>query len=161
VTKFALEPFRCAQTQSLKSNEPLPYLDSLNNRQSGAIQIMLEVLIQTKGMKDSGEPPHRLVQSEFSQAAYWTIAQMITHHASNGCNLRPGDLFGTGTLSGPTFDSAGSLLELTMGGKQKIRLPNGQERGFLEIGDTVIMKAYCAFPNAVRIGFGECIGTIL
>jgi fumarylacetoacetase len=161
VTKFALEPFRCAHAQSLKSNEPLPYLDSLNNRQSGAIQIMLEVLIQTQEMKDSGESAHRLVQSEFSQAAYWTIAQMITHHTSNGCNLCPGDLFGTGTLSGPTSDSAGSLLELTMGGKQKIRLPNGQERSFLESGDTVIMKAYCALPNAVRIGFGDCIGTIL
>ncbi len=161
VTKFALEPFRCPLTRTIKANAGLPYLESTQNTQGGAIQIMLEVLIQTEEMRSSGEPPYRLVQSEFSEAAYWTIAQMITHHTSNGCNLRAGDLFGTGTLSGPTPESAGSLLELTFGGKQAIKLPNGQVRGFLENGDTVIMKAYCDLPNAVRIGFGDCVGMIV
>ena len=161
VTKFALEPFRCALTRTIKTNASLPYLESTENTQSGAIQMMLEVLVQTEEMKLSGEPPYRLVQSEFSQAAYWTIAQLITHHTSNGCNLRAGDLFGTGTLSGATPDSAGSLLELTFGGKQTVKLPNGQVRGFLENGDTVIMRAYCDLPNTVRIGFGDCVGTII
>jgi fumarylacetoacetase len=161
ITKFALEPFRCALTRSINSNASLPYLESSENSQFGAIQIMLEVLIQTEEMRASGEAPYRLAQSEFSQAAYWTIAQLITHHTSNGCNLRAGDLFGTGTLSGETLASAGSLLELTFGGKQAIKLPNGQVRGFLEKGDTVIMKAYCDMPNTVRIGFGECAGTIM
>jgi len=161
VTKFALEPFRCGLTRTIKTNASLPYLESTENTQSGAIQMMLEVLVQTEEMKLSGEPPYRLVQSEFSQAAYWTIAQLITHHTSNGCNLRAGDLFGTGTLSGATPDSAGSLLELTFGGKQTVKLPNGQVRGFLENGDTVIMRAYCDLPNTVRIGFGDCVGTII
>lgn len=161
VTRLALDPFRCALNRSIKSTGTLSYLESAENTQRGAIQIMLEVLILTKEMKASGEAPYRLIQSEFSRAAYWTIAQMIAHHTSNGCNLRAGDLFGTGTLSGPTPDSAGSLLELTLGGKQTIKLPNGQVRGFLENGDTVIMRAYCDLPNAVRIGFGDCIGMIV
>ena len=112
-------------------------------------------------MRTAGLAPYLLAQSEYSGAAYWTIAQLIAHHTSNGCNLTAGDLFGTGTLSGPTPESAGSLLELSQGGKASISLPSGQTRTFLEDGDTVIMNAFCAHENAVRIGFGQCINTVV
>lgn len=93
--------------------------------------------------------------------AYWTLAQLVAHHTVNGCNLQPGDLFGTGTLSGPTLDQAGALVELTSGGKAPLTLPNGETRTFLEDGDAVVMRAWCARPGAARIGFGECIGRVL
>jgi fumarylacetoacetase len=112
-------------------------------------------------MHASGEGPVRLTRSRTAQAAYWTAAQLITHHTVNGCNLQPGDLLGSGTLSGPSAEQAGSLLELTLGGKQPLTLPNGEKRTFLEDGDTLILRGHCEREGAVRIGFGEASGTVL
>lgn len=161
VTQEALAPFKKSWHRDSKDPQPLPYLDDSDNKESGAYSIQLETLLLTPKMKADGLSPIRLMKTNFSNAAYWTVRQLITHHTSNGCNLNPGDLLGTGTLSGPDATEAGSLLELSMGGKNPITLPNGEQRAFLEDGDTLILKAYCESPNAVRIGFGECSGTIL
>ena len=160
VTLEALAPFRMPFTRPEGDPQPLPYLDSAHNRSQGAIDIQLEVLLQTQAMRDAGLTPHRLSQSNYTDA-YWTAAQLVAHHTVNGCNLQSGDLLGTGTLSGPLPTQAGSLLELTQGGKQPITLPNGQTRSFLEDGDTVILRAFCERPGTRRIGFGECAGTVL
>jgi fumarylacetoacetase len=111
-------------------------------------------------MQARGEPPQRLSSTSFRHS-YWTVAQLIAHHTVNGCNLRPGDLLGTGTQSGPTAQEAGSLLELTAGGKHPLRIGSHEERTFLEDGDTVIFRAWCAKPGAPRIGFGEARGRVL
>jgi fumarylacetoacetase len=140
--------------------QPLPYLDSLTNRSGGAFDIELEVWLQTPEMQQDGLAPQLLSQSNFVDA-YWTLSQLVTHHTVNGCNLRPGDLLGTGTLSGPQDLQGGSLLELSQGGKNAITLDNGELRTFLEDGDTVILKAYAERAGARRIGFGECRGTVL
>lgn len=160
VTMEALEPFRCAFAHPPEDPQPLPYLDSAKNREEGAYQIELEVWLQTAAMRAQGQPATRLMRSNFKQA-YWTLAQMLTHHASNGCNLQPGDLMGTGTQSGPEAGEGGSLLELSLGGKQGLSLPNGETRSFLEDGDTVILRGYAVAEGARRIGFGECAGTIM
>lgn len=160
VTMEALEPFRVPFTRPAGDPQPLPYLDSAANREHGAIDIQLEVWIETTAMRAAGQDPVRLTQSNYRHA-YWTLAQLVTHHTVNGCNLQPGDLLGSGTISGPQLEEGGSLLELTIGGKQPIKLPNGEERRFLEDGDTVILRAYCQVPGAVRIGFGEVRGTVL
>jgi fumarylacetoacetase len=160
VTREALEPFKKPWTRNANEAQPLPYLEDSTNRSSGAYNIELETLLQTPKMKADGLEPVRIMRSNFSEAAYWTIAQLITHHSSNGCNLSAGDLLGTGTLSGPKPEEAASLLELSNGGKNPLTLANGEERSFLEDGDTLILRAFCESPNAVRIGFGECRGTI-
>jgi fumarylacetoacetase len=103
----------------------------------------------------------RLSQGRWPEAAYWTAAQLVAHHTSNGCNLQPGDLLGTGTLSGPLPGQAGSLLELTQGGKQPITLPDGTQRRFLQDGDTLVLRGFAQAPGARRIGLGECRGTVL
>ena len=161
VTRQALAPFRKSWTRSEADPQPLPYLESQGNRQQGAIQIFLEVELLTQQMVKENIPSQKIANSEFSEAAYWTIAQLITHHTSNGCNLSAGDLLGTGTLSGEKPEQAGSLLELSQGGKKPIELDHGEKRTFLEDGDTVILRAYCQTEGAVRIGFGECRNTIL
>jgi len=161
VTRHALEPFRKTWSRADDFPQPLPYLNSLNNELHGGIEIHLEIYLQTELMKQKQLPPQRIIRSEFSKAAYWSIAQLITHHASNGCNLNAGDLLGTGTLSGPSADEVGSLLELTKGGKDPIELEHGEKRSFLENGDTVIFKAYCEKDGQVRIGFGDCSTTII
>jgi fumarylacetoacetase len=161
VTKQALEPFRTGWERNQDEPQPLPYLESDTNRKRGAIKIFLEVYLLTTQMKEQKIAPQKMSSSEFSAAAHWTVSQLITHHASNGCNLNTGDLFGTGTLSGQTPEQAGSLLELSQGGKAPIELSNGQTRSFLEDGDTVIFKAYCESDDAVRIGFGQCSTEIL
>ncbi|MCX7279874.1 MAG: fumarylacetoacetate hydrolase family protein, partial [Burkholderiales bacterium] len=140
--------------------QPLPYLDAATNRTQGAIDITLEVWLQSRAMHEAGLAAVRLSQSNFRDA-YWTLAQLLVHHASNGCNLQPGDLLGTGTQSGPAPGQGGSLLELSLGGKQAIALPGGESRTFLEDGDTVTLRAYCERPGAARIGFGEASGTVL
>jgi fumarylacetoacetase len=160
VTMEALEPFRCAFERPQGDPQPLPYLDSAKNRSEGSYQIELEVWLQTAAMKAAQLPPTRLMRSNFSHA-YWTLAQMLTHHASNGCNLQPGDLLGTGTQSGPLAGEGGSLLELSDGGKQALTLPNGETRTFLEDGDTVILRGHAQRPGARRIGFGDCAATVL
>ena len=160
VTMEALAPFRRPFERPEGDPQPLPYLDSPANRAAGAIDIQLEVWLQTQAMRDAKLPPHRLSRSNFLDA-YWTIAQLVAHHTVNGCNLQSGDLLGTGTLSGPTAAGAASLLELTQGGKQALSLPNGETRTFLEDGDTIILRGFCEQPGARRIGFGECSGTLL
>ena len=111
-------------------------------------------------MRERGDAPLQLSQSNFKHA-YWTLAQLLTHHASNGCNLQPGDLLGTGTQSGPDAGQGGSLLELSQGGKQAINLPGGEQRTFLQDGDRLILRAHCQRPGTARIGFGDCAGVVL
>ena len=156
VTLEALAPFRAPFARPAGDPAPLPYLDSERNRAQGAIDVTLEVWLRTASMP----APQRLTQSSLRDL-YWTVAQLVTHHTVNGCNLRPGDLLGTGTVSGPGADQGGSLLELTAGGKQPLKLANGETRAFLEDGDTVILRAYCERPGFRRIGFGDCAGTVL
>lgn len=160
VTTEALAPFRSAFVRPSSDPDPLPYLDSPTNREAGAFDIQLEVWLQTTKMREAGHAGDRLVTSNFKDA-YWTVAQMVAHHTVNGCNLQSGDLFGTGTLSGPRTDQAGSLLELSQGGKKPIELSNGESRTFLEDGDSVVLRGYCEREGARRIGFGECRGTVL
>ncbi|MEJ8811911.1 fumarylacetoacetase [Variovorax ureilyticus] len=161
VTTDALAPFRAAFQRPTDDPQPLPYLDSEKNRSKGAISIELEVLLQTARMREAGESPVQLSRTNSARAAYWTPAQLIAHHTVNGCNLQPGDLLGSGTLSGPEATEAGSLMELTSGGKKPIVLPNGEQRTYLEDGDTLIMRGWCERAGAVRIGLGEVSGTVL
>jgi len=161
VTAEALEPFRSAQPARPEGDpQPLPYLLDQADQQGGALDIELEVLLLTEKMKAAGAQPHRLAVSN-SLNMYWTVAQMVAHHSVNGCRLQPGDLFGTGTLSGPQPGQFGSLLEMTEGGKQVVALPNGEERRFLEHGDEVILRARCHRAGQVSIGFGECRGIVV
>ncbi len=160
VTMEALAPFRAKFERPEGDPQPLPYLDAPSNRAAGALDITLEVLLQTAKMREAGEAPVRLTLGNTTEAAYWTAAQLVTHHTVNGCNLQPGDLLGSGTLSGPKPDQAGSLMELTLGGKQAVTLPNGEKRVFLENGDTLVMRGWCERAGAVRIGLGEVSGTV-
>jgi fumarylacetoacetase len=160
VTMEALAPYRLPFSRPADDPQPLPYLDSAANREAGAIDIGLGVWLQTAAMRERGDAPVRLSHSNFKDA-YWTLAQLLTHHASNGCNLQTGDLLGTGTQSGPGADQGGSLLELSAGGKTPITLPGGEQRRFLADGDTLILRGCCERPGAARIGFGECAGTVL
>ncbi|CAN7737490.1 fumarylacetoacetase [Variovorax sp. LjRoot84] len=160
VTAEALAPFRVGFGRPAEDPQPLPYLDSETNRAQGAFSIELEVLLQTARMREAGEEPVRLSRTNTTRAAYWTPAQLIAHHTVNGCNLQPGDLLGSGTLSGPAADEAGSLMELTSGGKQPITLPNGEQRSFLEDGDALIMRGWCEREGAARIGLGEVVGIV-
>lgn len=161
ITRDAAEPYRAPVVPRSDSDPaPLEYLSSAKDRERGALPIRLEVFIQTSTMKSRAIAPHRLSSAPF-EGMYWTVSQMLAHHASNGCNLRPGDLLASGTVSGDSPDSRGCLLELTWRGSQPVRLPSGEERRFLEDGDEVIMRAYLEAPGRRRIGFGECRGTIL
>lgn len=161
VTMEALAPFRSKFERPAGDPQPLPYLDSAANRESGALDITVEVLLQTAKMRTEGVAPVRLTRGSVAEAAYWTAAQLVAHHTVNGCNLQPGDMLGSGTLSGPKPDEAGSLIELTQGGKQPITLPNGEKRTFLEDGDTLVIRGYCERLGAVRIGLGEVSGTVV
>jgi fumarylacetoacetase len=129
-------------------------------RARGALDLQLEVWLSTARMRSQGRPPQRLSHSNFRDA-YWTLAQMVAHHTVNGCNLQPGDLLGSGTQSGPQPGEAGSLLELSAGGKQPIALTDGEARAFLEDGDRVMLRGWCERAGAARIGFGEASGTVL
>jgi fumarylacetoacetase len=160
VTMEALAPFRSKFVRPEGDPQPLPYLDSSANRESGMLDITLEVWLQTAKMREAGEAAVRLTRGNTAEAAYWTVAQLVAHHTVNGCNLRPGDLLGSGTLSGEAADAAGSLLELTLGGKQPMTLANGERRAFLEDGDTLVLRGHCQRDGAVRIGLGEVGGTI-
>ncbi|MND87938.1 Ureidoglycolate lyase [compost metagenome] len=161
ITAEALEPFRTAQPARPEGDpQPLPYLLDDADQANGAFDIELEVLVLTAAMREQGLPPHRLALSN-TLNMYWTVAQMVAHHSVGGCKLQPGDLFGSGTLSGPQAEAFGSLLESTVGGKQPISLPNGEQRTFLEDGDEVILRARCQRAGYPSIGFGECRGTLL
>ena len=174
----ALAPFRKSPQRPAGLPEALPHLQSAFNAAHGALDITLEVWLQTTAMRQRGEPAVRLSQSNALDAC-WTAAQLVTHHTSNGCNLQVGDLLGTGTLSGPLPEQGGSLLELSRGGRAPLRLPGadagggvsavagpvavatGEQRSFLEDGDTVTLRAFCSAPGAVRIALGAVSGTVL
>jgi len=160
VTLEALAPYRQPWTRDAADPQPLAYLDSPALRESGAFDVALEVYLSTRQMREQNLPPERLSQSNFSDA-YWSVSQMVAHHTVNGCNLQPGDLLGTGTLSGPTPASGGSLLELSSGGKQPLTLASGETRSFLEDGDEVIFRGHARREGFVRIGFGEARGEVL
>jgi fumarylacetoacetase len=161
VTSEALAPFRIAQPPRPKGDpRPLDYLWDPQDQAGGAFAIELEVSLSTARMRGAGLPPQRLSLGH-ARHMYWTVAQILAHHASNGCELRPGDLLGTGTISAPERDGFGSLLELTRGGAEPIALKGGETRAFLEDGDEVIMTAKAQAPGAVPIGFGACRATIL
>lgn len=169
VTMEALAPFRCpAMERPAGDPRPLPYLFSEENQARGGVDIQLEVFLASADMRTRGLAPVRLSRGSFKHM-YWTIAQLLTHHASNGCNMRPGDLLASGTVSGPSADSRGCLLELTWGGngpdgkplpRKPITLPTGETRTFLADGDEVIIKGFCEREGFRRIGFGECRGVI-
>jgi len=160
VTMEALAPFRSSSFKRPDGDPALlPYLVDSENQQQGGIDLSLEVLIATKKMRQQNIAPHRISRGNFRDM-YWTIAQLIAHHTSNGCNLQPGDLLASGTVSGREKDSRGCLLEMTWGGKEPIELPGGEKRTFLEDGDELIMRGYCEKEGVTRIGFGECRGVI-
>ena len=159
VTMEALAPFRAPFVRADGDPAPLPYLEDAANRAQGALDVDLEVWISTRAMREAKLPPQRLMQSNFRDS-YWTVAQMVAHHTVNGCNLQPGDLFGSGTQSGPDPGQGGSMLELSAGGKEPLALANGEMRSFLEDGDTVILRGHCERAGYRRIGFGDCTGTI-
>ncbi len=161
VTLEALAPFRApGYPRATDDPRPLPYLTSDADRECGGFDLTLEAFLLTPRMRQQGLEPIRLSRVSFRQM-YWTAAQMLTHHASNGCNLRPGDLLGSGTVSGTTADSRGCLLELTRRGAEPVQLPTGEARRFLEDGDEIVLRGGCQKPGFARIGLGECRGTIL
>ncbi len=160
VTLEALEPFRAPFNRPAEDPEPLSYLDSNHTRTNGALEVNLEVWLQTEKMRAEDQPHQRLMKSNFRDS-YWTMAQLLTHHTVGGCNLQSGDLLGTGTQSGPGPSQGGSLLELSSGGKAPIKLNNGESRTFLQDGDSVLMRAYSERDGYRRIGFGACEGTVL
>ena len=161
VTAEALAPFHTAAYVRPEGDPaPLPYLDDAEDRRSGGLGITLEAYFLTEAMRRDGIAPHRITQTSFA-LMYWTIAQMVAHQTSNGCNLEIGDLLGSGTVSGPEKSSWGSLLELSARGRELLELPGGEKRGFIEDGDEIIFRGHCAKDGAVRIGFGECRAVIL
>lgn len=160
VTIEALAPYRKAWQRDAADPQPLAYLEHADLRTSGAFDIQLEVLLQTEKMRQDGLPAQRLSLSNFSHS-YWTVSQMVTHHTVNGCNLQAGDFLGSGTQSGPLPEEAGSLLELTEGGKKPIVFSNGEQRVFIEDGDSIIMRGWAQKDGAPRIGFGEVEGRLL
>jgi len=161
VTGEALAPFHtAAYARPAGDPEPLPHLDDAGDRALGGLDITLEAYISSAMMRGTGVPPLRIAQTSFA-LVYWTVAQMIAHHTSNGCNLEIEDLIGSGTVSGPEKSSWGSLLELTARGAEPLALPSGEQRGFLEDGDEITFRGFCAKPGFARIGFGECRAVIL
>jgi fumarylacetoacetase len=161
ITLEALEPYRIPAFRRPPGDpEPLPYLDAPEVRSRGGIDAVVEVYLSTESMRRAGQP-HFLVSRSRLADLYWTMGQMLTHHASNGCNLQPGDLFASGTISGPTKEARGCLLERTWRGAEPLTLPGGEKRSFLEDGDEVILRGYCQRTGAARIGFGECRGTVV
>lgn len=161
VTLDALAPFRvAADARPPGDPAPLSYLFDAADQASGALDVFVEAALRTAAMRQAGMAPHPLSRAS-ARDLYWTPAQMLAHHTSNGCPLRPGDLLATGTISGPEPGSAGCLLELTSGGRAPLRLPNGESRQFLADGDEVVLRAYCERPGWRRLGWGECRGLIL
>ncbi len=161
VTMQALQPFR-APAPARRSDDPalMPYLHGVANRARGALQIHLVTQLRSARMRDANLPAQTIATALFSRDSDWTWGQMVAHHTINGCNLRTGDLLGSGTISGPGEAQAGSLLELTRGGQAPLTLASGEQRAFLEDGDEVVLRAYCEAPGQVRIGFGECRGVV-
>ena len=161
VTQEALAPFHVAAFARPQGDPaPLPHLDDAADRAQGGLDITLEAYMSTAAMRRAGTAPLRLTQTSFA-TMYWTVAQMVAHHTSNGCNLLTGDLIGSGTISGPEKGSWGSLLELSARGRERIAMPGGEQRGFIEDGDEIIFRGFAEKPGYPRIGFGECRAVIL
>ncbi len=161
VTMGALAPFRVpAFARAAHDPAPLPYLADIGDAAHGGLDLTLEVSLQTPAMRTAGREPHRLSSGNFQQM-YWTLAQLLAHHTSNGCNLRPGDLLGSGTVSGATKDSRGCLLELSWRGTEPLMLPGGEKRRFLQDGDEIVLRGFAERPGFRRIGLGECRGRVL
>jgi fumarylacetoacetase len=171
VTMEALAPFRCAEFERAADDpKPLDYLVSEQNSSSGLVDLQLEVSLRSSKMREESIPAQKLSSANFTNM-YWSFAQMLTHHCSNGCNMQAGDLLGSGTISGPTRDARGSLLELTWDGdmnnpvpgtqRTPLKLPTGEERKFLADGDELIMDGFCEKAGYRRIGFGQCAGIVL
>ncbi len=161
VTMDALAPFRTSLQRPAGYPDPLPYLNSEANRRAGALDIGLEVLLQTQAMREAGREPEVISRSNAADASFWTPAQLVAHHTVNGCALSAGDLFGSGTLSGPLREQAGSLLEMTEGGKRAITLAIGETRTFLQDGDRIQLRGRCVRDGFRSIGFGDCSATVL
>ena len=161
VSPDALAPFRSAMPDRPAGDpSPLPYLDHPGDRETGALSIELEATLTTAAMRDKGLAPHVLSRGSAAAAMYWSAAQIVAHHSANGCNLQPGDLIGTGTLSTDSPGGLGSLLEISQGGKAPIALESGETRAFLDDGDEITLRAWCEREGAVRIGLGECVGRV-
>jgi fumarylacetoacetase len=161
VTADALEPFRIpAFARAVDDPAPLPYLTDSRDQAEGGIAITLEAWLTSARMRHEGVAPMRLSQGSFADM-YWTPAQLVAHHTSNGCNLRTGDLLASGTVSGAAKESRGCLLELTWRGSEPVMLPTGEERRFLEDGDEVVFRGYCEAEGRPRVGFGECRGVVI
>ena len=161
VTLEALAPYRCPAFERPEDDPvPLPYLHSRRDARQGGIEITLEVFLTSEKMRKDDMDPLLLSRGSFAEI-YWTVGQMVTHQTSNGCNLRPGDLMASGTVSGPDDNSRGCLLEVTRRGARPLSLPTGEERRFLLDGDEIILRGYCVREGQVRVGFGECRGVIL
>lgn len=161
VTSEALAPFRTrAAARAPEDPAPLPHLRDDADQATGAFSIQIEARLSSALMRHRGIPPVLLSRSD-AASLYWTPSQMIAHHTSNGCALDTGDLLGTGTISGPSDDALGSLLELTRGGKQSLDLPSAERRTYLEDGDEIVIAGWCEAPNRTRIAFGECRATVM
>ena len=161
VTREALEPFRASQPARPEGDpQPLPYLWDENDQATGALGVTLEVGLVTPAMRAANAPPHQLSRGS-ALNMYWTVAQMVAHHTSSGCGLRPGDLLGTGTISAPTRAGFGSLLEITGGGVNPVVLANGEMRTFLQDGDEIVLSARAEAPGRASIGFGTCRARVL
>jgi fumarylacetoacetase len=161
VTLDALAPFRSPLMQRPAGDpQPLPHLRSRAVAESGAFDVSLEVYLSTSRMRDAGRPPHHVSTGMFADM-YWTVSQFVAHHTSNGCNLRPGDLLASGTVSGPTKESRGCLLERAWRGAEPLQLPSGESRAFLQDGDEVTLRGHCERAGYRRIGFGTCVGRLV
>jgi fumarylacetoacetase len=161
VVMEALEPYRAPLYRRPEGDPaPLPYLDSPRNAARGAIDLTLEVEITSAQMRARDMEPFLLSRGNLKDL-YWSVAQMVAHHTSNGCNLRPGDLLASGTVSGPTKESRGCLLEITRRGAEPVALPTGELRKFLEDGDEITLRGYCEREDLPRIGLGTCTGRVV
>jgi fumarylacetoacetase len=160
VTTEALAPYRLAWTRPANEPQPLGYLEGPANRERGAIDIRLEVWLESEKARNEGSGPSRLSRTSFRHQ-YWSVAQMVAHHTVGGCSLNPGDLFGSGTISGPGPGEAGAIIELTRAAQDPVTLASGEQRGFLEDGDAVLLRGWCEKPGHARIGFGESRGMVL
>ena len=161
VTLDALAPFRVPFERPADHPQPLAYLDDAGERRDGSLDIQLEVRLQSAKARSQNLAGDAITRTSFRHQ-YWTIAQMLAQHTVGGCNMRSGDVLGTGTISGPTQGEAGAIVELSVGGTRDVPLPStGEVRRFLEDGDTVILRGWCEKPGAARIGFGECRGEVL
>jgi fumarylacetoacetase len=160
VTPEAMAPFMVDGFARPEGDpEPLPYL--AGGSAKPGLGLTVRALLTTRAMRDAGMAPHRLSHGRASDAMYWTVEQIIAHHSCNGCNLQPGDLIGTGTLSTAAADGLGSLLEISRGGKEPLTLPTGETRSFLEEGDELILTAHAEAEGFVSIGLGECRGLVV